>query len=284
MKVSPEKFLIPDRARYISLAAVGFGYGGETVLDRISLDIGRGEFVAVIGPSGCGKSTLLRLLAGLAFPDTGLLTISGRPVSGPGLDRAVVFQDYSLFPWMSCRDNIVLALEQAGMGGSRGERRAIASDYLELVGLRSDGGKLPGELSGGMRQRTAIARALAVNAPILLMDEPFGALDEITRARQQDLLLGLWQDSGGEHGKTVIFVTHDVEEAIILGDRVIVMATHPGRVVRDMAVGLSRPRSRHGALHHENFVPARDELLDILNQVVGEQLEPAAPAGGGDGI
>ncbi|MDR1520905.1 MAG: ABC transporter ATP-binding protein [Planctomycetota bacterium] len=270
----------------IAVEDVSFSYGGgERVLDRIDLAIDRGEFVAVIGPSGCGKSTLLRLLAGLAGPDSGRLSVSGVPVTGPGLDRAVVFQDYSLFPWMSCRDNIVLALEQAGMGAAREERRAIASDYLELVGLRADGGKLPGELSGGMRQRTAIARALAVNAPILLMDEPFGALDEITRARQQDLLLNLWQDGrAGGGGKTVLFVTHDVEEAVILGDRVIVMGTRPGRIVRDFPVGLPRPRSRNSAIHHDDFVAVRDKLLRDLNLVVDERLGPAGLAGQGDGI
>ncbi|MDR3077421.1 MAG: ABC transporter ATP-binding protein, partial [Planctomycetota bacterium] len=246
-KLNPGEKPVRSSSPYVSMGEVCFGYGGEPVLERISLDINRGEFVSVIGPSGCGKSTLLRLLAGLAFPDSGKVEVAGQSVSGPSLERAVVFQDYSLFPWMSCRDNIVLALEQAGIGGSKAARREIASDYLELVGLRADGAKLPGELSGGMRQRAAIARALAVNAPILLMDEPFGALDEITRARQQDLLLNLWQSGGsGEtsaFGKTVFFVTHDVEEAVILGSRVLVMGTHPGRVVKDLRINLPRPRS-----------------------------------------
>lgn len=274
------------RPSYANINDVCFGYGGEPVLERVSLDIGQGEFVAVIGPSGCGKSTLLRLLAGLIFPDSGTVAVGGREVSGPGPDRAVVFQDYSLFPWMNCRDNIVLALEQAGIGTAKAERRIIASDYLDLVGLQSDGGKLPGELSGGMRQRAAIARALAVNAPMLLMDEPFGALDEITRARQQDLLLNLWQagGEGGTAGKTVFFVTHDVEEAVILGDRVAVMGTRPGRLVKDMPINLPRPRSRNGAIHHERFVPIRNDLLRHLNLVVDEQLDPAEPMGQGAGI
>jgi NitT/TauT family transport system ATP-binding protein len=201
----------------------------------------------------------------------------------------VVFQDYSLYPWFNCRDNIVLALEQAGLGASRANRNMIAEEFLELVGLRADADKLPGELSGGMRQRTAIARALAINAPILLMDEPFGALDEITRARQQDLLLDLWHgDShaviGGGTGKTVFFVTHDVEEAIILGNRVIVMGTHPGRIVRDLAVELPRPRSRKSAIHHPNFVTLRDNLLHDLNLVVDEQLNHCEVLEDGAGI
>jgi len=271
----------PDDGGHIRLKGVSFRYGRETVLENINLDIRRGEFVVIIGPSGCGKSTLLRLLAGLVFPSAGQAAIAGAAISGPGLDRAVVFQDYSLFPWMNCRDNIVLALEQAGLGGTPKGRRLIASDYLSLVGLGSDGDKLPGELSGGMRQRVAIARALAIDAPALLMDEPFGALDEITRARQQNMLLELCRH---ETGKTVLFVTHDVEEAVILGDRVIVMSTHPGRVIRDLAVELPKPRGRYEAIHHANFVTARDELLRLLNLVVDEQLEPAAQTGDGGGI
>ncbi|MDR1870816.1 MAG: ABC transporter ATP-binding protein [Deltaproteobacteria bacterium] len=267
---------------YIAVNGVTFRYGPEqTILDNITLNIEKGEFVSVIGPSGCGKSTLLRLLAGLIKPVAGSVTVSSQPVTGPGLDRAVVFQDYSLFPWMTCQENIVLALERAGLGKTKTERREIALGFLSLVGLALDGNKLPGELSGGMRQRTAIARALAINAPTLLMDEPFGALDEITRARQQDLLLELWQGGQGEKeaGKTVFFVTHDVEEAIILGDRVIVMGSQPGRVVKDLAVTLPRPRTRMTSIQHKNFPSLRDYLLTELNLVVDERLAPPIEAG-----
>ncbi|MDR0868851.1 MAG: ABC transporter ATP-binding protein [Planctomycetota bacterium] len=260
----------------IRLEKINFGYDRARVLDGIDLDVADGEFVAVIGPSGCGKSTLLRLLAGLAFPDAGAVTVDGAAITAPGLDRAVVFQDYSLFPWLSCRDNVVLALEQARLGRDKRDRREIAEKYLRLVGLAGDGEKLPGELSGGMRQRTAIARALAVNAPVLLMDEPFGALDEITRARQQDLLLELMSRGGG---KTVLFVTHDVEEAVILADRVLVLSTHPGRIVRELTVDLPRPRSRSATLRHPRFNQLRDELLTELNRVIDDYLQP----GGGDG-
>ncbi|MDR0549102.1 MAG: ABC transporter ATP-binding protein [Deltaproteobacteria bacterium] len=270
-------------APYLTVEGASFWYDNpnHVVLKDINLAINRGEFVAVIGPSGCGKSTLLRLLAGLVKPPVGRLTAAGRLIEGPGLDRAVVFQDYSLFPWMTCRDNIVLALERAGLGQTKAERRTIALGYLNLVGLAQDGDKLPGELSGGMRQRTAIARALAINAPILLMDEPFGALDEITRARQQDLLLDLWQGGSTDQnaGKTVFFVTHDVEEAVILGDRVIVMGTHPGRVVREVPVNLPRPRSRMGSLRSPNFPILRDRLLTELNLVVDERLAPGVEVG-----
>ncbi|MDR2140505.1 MAG: ABC transporter ATP-binding protein [Deltaproteobacteria bacterium] len=267
---------------YLTVEGVTFSYDqGQVILRDINLAIARGEFVAVIGPSGCGKSTLLRLMAGLALPRIGRLTVAGQAIAGPGLDRAVVFQDYSLFPWMTCRDNIVLALERAKIGATVAARRKVALDFLDLVGLAQDGDKLPGELSGGMRQRTAIARALAINAPILLMDEPFGALDEITRARQQDLLLELWQGGQGEAeaGKTVFFVTHDVEEAVILGDRVIVMGTHPGRIVRDLPVSLPRPRSRMGSLRHQNFSVLRETLLNELNLVVDERLIPHCDEG-----
>jgi NitT/TauT family transport system ATP-binding protein len=258
---------------YICIDDVVFGYDKEDVLSHINLSIPKGEFVSVIGPSGCGKSTMLRLLAGLIFPRGGSVTVDGKTISGPGLDRAVVFQDYSLFPWMTCLENIVLALEQAELGRSKAQRKYIAEEYLEIAGLSGQGKKLPGELSGGMRQRTAIARALAQNAPILLMDEPFGALDEITRARQQDVLLGLWQETSGEKGKTVLFVTHDVEEALILGDRVVVMGARPGRIAFEEKVGLDRPRSHSSSLHHQDFSRLRNSLLDKLNMLVDEHIE-----------
>jgi NitT/TauT family transport system ATP-binding protein len=273
---------------YIGINDIVFSYDDAlqstaTTLDHVNLSIEHGEFVAVIGPSGCGKSTLLRLLAGLIFPKEGSISVDGNPVTGPGLDRAVVFQDYSLFPWMTARENVVLALEQAALGASKHERVTIAEKYLELVGLSGEGAKLPGELSGGMRQRTAIARALAQNAPILLMDEPFGALDEITRANQQDALLQLRQ-SGGATGKTVFFVTHDVEEALILSDRVIVMGSHPGRVVYELKVELQQHRSHSAALNDARFVDQRNTLLNELNTVVNEQIERANLSIDGAGI
>ncbi|MDR0568165.1 MAG: ABC transporter ATP-binding protein [Spirochaetaceae bacterium] len=247
-----------------------FSYEAEIILQDINLTIGSGEFVSVIGPSGCGKSTLLRLLAGLLTPQAGSIQVNGNPVTGPGLDRAVVFQDYSLFSWMSCRDNVMLALEQAKIGENTRDRERIAESYLALVGLQGNGGKLPGELSGGMRQRTAIARALAQNAPLLLMDEPFGALDEITRARQQDMLLDLWQRNSG---KTVLFVTHDVDEALLLSDRVILLAARPGRIARTFEVDLPRPRSHHTARQDSRFKDLRNEIVSALDRVVRSEME-----------
>jgi ABC-type nitrate/sulfonate/bicarbonate transport system ATPase subunit len=257
---------------YIRISDVDFSYGGEPILKNMNLDIGEGEFVAVIGPSGCGKSTLLRLLAGLIFPCKGSITITGRLVSGPGLDRAVVFQDYSLFPWMNCRKNVALALEQAGIGKTKAERAAIAESYIDMVDLHEVGDKLPGELSGGMRQRIAIARALAQNAPILLMDEPFGALDEITRANQQDMLLKLWRDAGGS-SKTVLFITHDVEEALLLSGRIILLGVAPHGIAHQMKVDLPHPRSRGSLLDDKHFTALRNELLDKLDRVVMECIE-----------
>jgi len=267
----------------IQLRDLSFSYAGETTLSHIDLEIAASEFVAVIGPSGCGKSTLLRLVSGLLSPTSGEVRVGGEPVAGPGLDRAMVFQDYSLFPWSSCADNLVLALEQTRPGLSRAERRQIAEEYLTMVGLAGCGKKLPGELSGGMRQRAAIARALAMNSPILLMDEPFGALDAITRARQQDMLLDIWQ-SGGSLKKTVIFVTHDVDEALILAGRVIVLGVRPGHIAADIAVDLPRPRSREASVNSARFRALRERLLHELDFAVARQLEAAQTLQEGGGI
>ena len=203
----------------IQLKDISFSYAGEPTLAGISLEITENEFVAFIGPSGCGKSTLLRLVSGLLAPTSGEILVSGKPVTKPGLDRAMVFQDYSLFPWINCVDNIVLALEQTRPELEKRERKRIAGEYLAMVGLAGSGCKLPGELSGGMRQRAAIARALAMNSPILLMDEPFGAVDEITRKMLQSEIIRIHE----QLGVTIVFITHDIKEALKLGTRVMVM-------------------------------------------------------------
>lgn len=270
-------------ASLIRLEDLSFSYGGEQTLAHISLDIAESEFVAVIGPSGCGKSTLLRLISGLLMPTSGELRIGGRRVTGPGLDRAMVFQDYSLFPWFTCGQNISLALEQAKPGLSAAERRHLAEEYLAMVDLGGQADKLPGELSGGMRQRAAIARAIATNAPILLMDEPFGALDAITRARQQDMLLQIWQSGGGQH-KTVVFVTHDVDEALLLASRVLVLGVRPGHLAADIPIDLPRPRTRSNALASEQFHQLRTRLLRELDQAIAKQLEALQEQQEGAGI
>lgn len=204
-------------------------------LDGLDLEIRAGEFLTIVGPSGCGKSTVLDLIAGLAQPTSGELTIDGRPITGPGLDRSVVFQQYTLLPWRTARANIEFALEAKG-GLSRSERTAVAREYLDLVGLREFENRYPHELSGGMKQRVAIARSLSYQPQVLLMDEPFGALDAQTRERLQEELLGIWARTG----TTVVFITHDIEEAVFLGQRVAVMSSRPGRIREVISVDIDR--------------------------------------------
>lgn len=256
----------------VSCSNVSYSYGSQTVLKDISLTAEAGDFVCLVGPSGCGKSTLLRLLAGLSRPGQGSITLDGTEVSGPGLDRGVVFQDYSLFPWMTAGQNIILALEQAFPNKSKREYREIAANYLEMVGLGEAFQKLPGQMSGGMRQRAAIARVFAINSPILLMDEPFGALDAITRARLQDLLLELWQQKEDER-KTVFFVTHDVDEAILLANRIVVLGLNPGTVKAVINVDLPRPRQRQSLFQNERFQELRDSLVAVLHENILSELD-----------
>jgi NitT/TauT family transport system ATP-binding protein len=210
-----------------------------TVFDSLSLAVQAGEFVSVIGPSGCGKSTLLCIVAGLEEPSSGTVAVDGKPVRGPGLDRGVVFQEFALFPWLSVRDNVAFGLKSMGMG--REERRRRAGKYVDLVGLSSFAHYYPNRLSGGMRQRVGLGRALAVEPAVLLMDEPFGALDALTRENMQNALAEIWQETH----KTVLFITHDIEEAVFLSDRVLVLNGRPSRLVLELPVSLPRPRSRH---------------------------------------
>lgn len=256
----------------VALDSVNYSYGKSEVLRDITFTAAAGDFICLLGPSGCGKSTLLRMLAGLAIPTSGRITLGGNPISGPGLDRGVVFQDYSLFPWMTTGQNIVLAMEQAFPGKNRNEYNEAATGYLELVGLPDAYHKLPGQLSGGMRQRAAIARAFAINPPVLLMDEPFGALDAITRARVQDLLLQLWEQKDGER-KTVFFVTHDVEEAILLATRIVVLGLNPGSIRGVFEVNLPRPRIRQELYLKESFLVLRDKLVTVLHENILFELD-----------
>jgi len=267
----------------IEATDVDFSYEGEKTLKGVNLKVEPADFAAVIGPSGCGKSTLLRLIAGLERPDSGRIALGGKEIEAPGLDRAMVFQDYSLFPWISCGENIVLALEQARVEGGRKALKSLALEYLSLVGLEADFDKLPGELSGGMRQRAAIARAFAINSPVLLMDEPFGALDAITRARLQDLLLEMWQ-SGGATAKTVLFITHDVDEALILANKVHLMGTRPGRILKSFDVDIPRPRARERAFENEVFQRLRSEILKELDRALLERLGEDGQLRLGEGI
>lgn len=215
------------------------GRGSQTdvlALDRVSLRVDEGEIVCVVGPSGCGKTTLLNILAGFESPSTGTATFQGHEISGPGPERGVVFQEAALFPWLSAQQNIEFGLKEKRMPPR--ERRAVAGEYLEMVGLQAAGDRLPAALSGGMRQRVALARALANGASVLLLDEPFAALDAQTKSQMQDELLRIWAQTG----TTMVLITHSIDEAVLLADRVVVMAPHPGRIMEIIDVALDRPR------------------------------------------
>jgi len=205
-------------------------------LEPTNLAVADNDFVTILGPSGCGKSTLLRLIAGLDQPSTGRILLNGAQVSGPGADRGMVFQSYTLFPWLTVADNVAFGLREKGV--AREQRDAVVRDWLGRIGLTGFEHHYPKQLSGGMQQRTAIARALANDPAILLLDEPFGALDNQTRALMQELLLGIWE----RERKTVLFVTHDIEEAIFLASRVVVMSARPGRIKAEVPIDLPHPR------------------------------------------
>jgi ABC-type nitrate/sulfonate/bicarbonate transport system ATPase subunit len=214
----------------------GRGGAPPRALEPTNLAVADNDFVTILGPSGCGKSTLLRLIAGLDRPTTGQILLNGKPVRAPGADRGMVFQSYTLFPWLTVADNIAFGLREKGVARER--RGEIVREWLGRIGLNGFADHYPKQLSGGMQQRTAIARALANDPAILLLDEPFGALDNQTRALMQELLLGIWE----RERKTVLFVTHDIEEAIFLASRVIVMTARPGRIKADLPIDLPHPR------------------------------------------
>jgi NitT/TauT family transport system ATP-binding protein len=243
-----------------------FQTGRRTImaLDGASMSLGENEFVCLVGTSGCGKSTLLSIVAGLQEPTDGEVLVDGRPVLGPGRDRGVVFQTYTLFPWLSARGNVEFALRGQGIGAR--ERRETALDNLKLVGLERFADARPNELSGGMKQRVAIARALSYRPEILLMDEPFGALDALTRQLMQELLTSVWE----QHRLTVLFVTHDVEEAVYISDRVVIMTNGPGRMKKEVKVELPRPRTYDmlgspelGELYGEVLESIREESIAL---------------------
>lgn len=224
------------------------------VLRSVDLSVGDGEIVAVLGASGCGKSTLLRLIGGLDPDYAGSLAVHGRQVTGPDAGRGIVFQDHRLFPWLTAAENVDLALDASGL--DRASRAERVRRYLDLVGLADFAGAYPRQLSGGMAQRAAIARALVVEPRILLMDEPFGALDSLLRMRLQEELLRIWE----RRRVSILIVTHDIDEALFLADRVVVMESRPGRVVDDLAVGVPRPRDRNAS----DLVALRRYLLSAL--------------------
>jgi NitT/TauT family transport system ATP-binding protein len=231
-------------------------------IDDLNLEVAAGEFLTVVGPSGCGKSTVLDLIAGLAAPSAGRLTIDGVPITGPGLDRSVVFQQYTLLPWRTAAANVEFALEARG-GLSKRERAARAREYLALVGLTEFANRYPHELSGGMKQRVAIARSLSYEPQVLLMDEPFGALDAQTRERLQEELIGIWRRTG----TTVVFITHDIDEAVFLGQRVAVMSAQPGRIKEVIAIDLDRAAADETDIRAtREFAEYRHRIWSLLRQ------------------
>lgn len=237
----------------------GSATAADTVraLERVSLEVRGSEFLSIVGPSGCGKSTLLRMMAGLIKPDQGRILVGDKEVAGPGPERAMVFQDYALLPWADVIANIAFGLKLRGV--SKSVREARARELVDLVGLNGFEHSLPRQLSGGMRQRASLARALAVDPQVLLMDEPLGSLDEISRRGMQAELLRIWE----QDRKTAVFVTHSVEEAVFLSDRIVVMGTKPGRVIDIVKVDLPRPRAR-GVDESPEFVHIRTIVWDAL--------------------
>ena len=257
-----------------TITNLSFSYPGDSrlILKDIDLEVQEGEFVCLLGQSGCGKSTFLRLLAGLEKPTVGQVMQNGKPITGAGLDRGVVFQSYGLFPWMTAGANIMLALKQKFPKNTKAEHKEIAMKAMRAVGLDdSVFNKLPKELSGGMKQRCAIAQAFSIDPPVLLMDEPFGALDAVTRARLQDMVLELWNSTAER--KTVFFVTHDVDEALLLSTRICVLGQAPSKVIYDVSIPADRKPTRDTLFEDIEMMKLRNELIRYINRDVASRIE-----------
>ena len=252
-------------AAFLEFAAVGQVFqslrGDFEALRDINLQVEKGEFVCVIGHSGCGKSTLLNMVSGFLEPSSGRVTLEGRPIERPGPDRMVVFQNYSLLPWQTVRQNVELAVRAARPELDASRRRQVVDHHLEMVHLSDAAGKRPGQISGGMKQRVAIARALAVSPAVLVLDEPFGALDAITKEELQEELLGIWR----EQRPTVLMITHDIDEALFLADRVVMMTNGPAATIGDiLTVPFERPRSYEAIQGDPRYGQLRNQALDFL--------------------
>ena len=257
----------------VGIRNLDVGFGEHKAVESFSLDIEPGEFVCLLGPSGCGKSTVLNSVAGFITPTAGEILVDGVTVTGPGPQRGMVFQQHSLFPWKTVLENVAFGPRMQGK--SRAEARELAREYLNLVGLSGSADRYPVTLSGGMQQRVGIARALVNHPSVLLMDEPFGALDAQTRSTMQDSMLRLW----GQTGNTVLFVTHDIDEALILADRVVVMSAAPGQVLLDLTIDLPRPRPED-IFAHPAFAEYKLQCLKLIRRESQRSFEFAD----GDGI
>ncbi|MGY4109876.1 ABC transporter ATP-binding protein [Aeribacillus sp. SP014] len=272
---SAEQKEIADQNK-IEVKSIYFEYDGLEILQDINLTIKEGEFIVFMGPSGSGKSTLLRLLIGLSRPNKGEILVNNQLLTDSIPDCSVVFQDYSLFPWLTAKENVILALRQKlKKSKTKKELEHLAQSYLELVQLSHAVDKYPGEMSGGMRQRAAIARALSIGSDLMFMDEPFGALDPLTRIHLQNLILQV----NREQQRTIVFVTHDAEEAIFLADRIVMFTPGPpGRIAEVIDVPFSKPRNRKQLYQSLEFVKFRDYVLGVMNQGIFDKLEESKEA------
>ena len=260
-----------NRKVKIQIKDVSFDYVDQKTrfgaLKNVSLDVREGEFICILGASGCGKSTLLSLLSGLNKPKSGEILLDGKPIKGPGIDRAVVFQQYSLFPWLTVKGNVLFGIKQSGRKLGRKERSALADSYVESVGLASARDRYPSQLSGGMKQRVAVARALALESEVLLLDEPFGAIDPKLRLELQELVSKLCVN----YHKTVIFITHDIDEAILLADRIVVM--EPGSIRSIHKVRLPHPRVREELSGTEEYERLHRQLISAFYDQVEDKID-----------
>lgn len=255
--INPEPFLVIEDVSKIYPTPTG----PYTVLDGVNLTVNEGEFICLIGHSGCGKSTLLNMVAGFNKPSEGEVRLQTKTITQPGPDRMVVFQNYSLLPWMSAFDNIYLGIDSVWPQKSRAEKKLIVEEHLALVGLSDAANKKPQELSGGMKQRVCIARALALRPQVLILDEPFGALDPITREELQEELLKIWTD----HQVTVLMITHDIDEALLLADRLVMMTNGPAAQIGDVLnIPFARPRNRTLVMEDPEYYNLRNQALDFL--------------------
>jgi len=252
---------VTDTDAKIHIRDLSVQYGSFVAVENVALDVDDGEFICLLGPSGCGKTTVLNAIAGFLYPSGGAIAVHGKPVKGPGADRGMVFQEYGLFPWFTVKQNVEYGPRLKGVSGEA--LRAVSGHYLELVQLGDFADRYPDQLSGGMRQRVAIARALANQPSILLMDEPFGALDALTRETLQDELVKIW----GAERRTYVFVTHSIAEAVYLADRIVVMTTRPGRIKDVVANPLPRPRRRTS----DSFFALFRQVDDLLREVLSHE-------------